>query len=270
MADEEKVATPEEGTTVTEPTQPQVDPDVTPEGTIQPDDQQRTTGKEPSEKEKHIQTKYQGLVKALKDAGVDPDLVVSGEEPPGTLDAAFGDQQVPEQEPAQEQEPEAEDFDPYDPVQMKGYLDQKLGGIRGDLKKTVSDVIREVRQDEQRVAKFESEKSKFNDWAVENKVPQKAINAAVKQYYADFGMAGTPKAFVKTVKNYIKQGSSVQGMTDKQQAAVKDALEKAAALDKVENPKPGAAPSPKSQEEKTRQQKEADDIVQDQEYVPPE
>jgi len=260
MEGHEQDAAPYEGTTDPQPeTQPQTDP-AAPDGTTEQDDQQGTP--EPQGqggKEQFYQSRYQKVAEVLRQHGIDPKELAEGNAEPGSLEAALSDLNYPQQgqQGQQGQQPQPEqpeqggeeiDFDPYDPVQMKQYLDQHFGKIRGNLSHVVKDVITEVRQQEQMQLEAKQQMQDFNEWASENKVPQDAINRAVKTYVADFGNSNAPApAVMKAIKFYIRDMGYADGQSKVSEAAVKDAIEKARGLDAVENPSPGGAPAPDSQ-----------------------
>lgn len=249
-------------------TQPQPDPIAAPEGTTGPDDQDGTTGDVGTGKEPLYQTRYQKLVEQMKARGLDPDEFLQSGKPAGSIRNAFTGQYQPQPQPPASVKPDDQvtDFDPYDPVQMKAYLDQNFGKIRGNLTQVVANVIQEVEQSKKMEAQMEVQFGEFDTWATDNQVPQEIINQAVQQYQADFGTAGTPKAFVRTVKAYVKDMGFAAGQAKNQNKAVQDAIEKARALDGVTLPAQGASPSPAAKPGITPAQQQANEIAPEDNY----
>ena len=264
MSDEQTPTTPVDGTTVDEPTQPQLDP-AAPDGTTVQDDPAGTTEEVKGEKEELYQTKYQAVMETLKEAGIDPAQL--GTAQAGTIEKAFGDYPAQQQKQPGEPAPETEvEPDLYDQDQLKKYFDHNFGVIRQNLTDTVRGVVKEVRVEERKQLDFTDRQEKFNEWAAENKVPQPVIDAAVKHYYDYFGAAGSPEAFFDTVKRTIEDGSKVVQEEAVTTEKVEDAVAKAKALLAAEQPAQGAPNSPESKKELTPEQQDANLIAPDDDY----
>jgi hypothetical protein len=263
MADE-KVVTPEDGTTTT-PNQPPVTPDVTPEGTTTPDDLPGTTGEALSEKEQKHQTLYQDLVSRLTTAGIDHKNIGTDVAPASIAAALPGQQDTPAtldpDTPPAEEEP-----DLYTTEGLKKYFDNGFNQIRGNLNTVVAEALANARAEDKAVANWDNNMKKMDEWLKENKVPQALLDEAVKKYNAGAGQHGTPEFFISTVKGYIKETGQKQNLTAEQQKIINDAIVKATALDALPTTEPGAPPSPITPPGKTAQQEAADDIVKDDDY----
>lgn len=255
--------TPDDGTTTSDDqTQPQTDPAAPQGGTTGQDDQPGTTADQvKAEKEQLYQTKYQQLTEDFKKVTGELDTYKSQF---GTLEGAFQNQQQQQaQTQPQDQKPgdNEPEFDPYDPASMRAYMDHNFNAIRGNLKKTVLEVQQEIRQQERMQAEMERELVNFNKWSAKNKIPQEKIDLALQRYGQRFGANGTPQALVEWIADDIAKQMAMDADNSRQAQAVNDAVEKAKALQGVQQPSAGMSPSPSQTQKQTWQQVQADAIA---------
>ena len=144
-----------------------------------------------------------------------------------------------------------------------------MGTMRSNLAKVATDAIRQARQEEMYQTELQGAFGGFDTWCKDNQVPQDLVNDAVREYQSRWGNTGKPKAVVEWLSDYIVKRSNIDRDNQTVTQKASEAAQKAKDLAAAEQPIPGTPISPEAQTEKTPQQKEADNIAPDQEYVFP-
>ena len=245
MAEFEQGAAPDDGTTVA-------------------DDQQGTTGDPVRvEKEALYQTKYQETLKSQKEL---LDQLNTYQNTYCPIDTAPSQPQATPNQP----QPQGDeyDIDLYDPNQFKNYIDSHLSQIKAGISTAAKEAILQARQQELVATEQREVFGKFDGWCKKNEIPSDLQQEAASEFQKRFDPAQTrPSVIVEWVSDYIVKRSQMAQTNMTAAQAAQEAAEKAKALAGVQQPAPGAPPSPTAQPGITPEQEAANLIAPDDDYV---